>query len=106
MLLQFPVFIALYRVFGQSIDLYQAPFALWIHDLSLKDPYYVLPVIMAVAFFFQTKLTPSTMDPASPPDGSLRDDNPKRFAPPANASGGAGACAYTPHAAHPSTGSG
>lgn len=64
MLLQFPVFIALYRVFGQSIDLYQAPFAFWIQDLSLKDPYYVLPVVMGVVFFFQTKITPSTMDPA------------------------------------------
>lgn len=64
MLLQFPVFIALYRVFGQSIDLYKAPFALWIGDLSLKDPFYILPVVMGVVFFFQTKLTPSTMEPA------------------------------------------
>ena len=64
MLLQFPIFIALYRVFGQSIDLYQAPFGWWIHDLSLKDPYYILPVVMGVVFFFQTKLTPSTMEPA------------------------------------------
>lgn len=63
MLLQFPVFIALYRVFGQSIDLYQAPFGLWIHDLSMKDPYYILPVVMGVVFFLQTKLTPTTMDP-------------------------------------------
>ena len=64
MLLQFPVFIALYRVLAQSIDLYKAPFAFWIQDLSLKDPYFVLPVLMAVAMYFQTKLTPSTMDPA------------------------------------------
>lgn len=63
MLLQFPVFIALYRVFGSSIDLYKAPFAFWISDLSLKDPYYILPILMGVSFYFQTKLTPSTMDP-------------------------------------------
>ncbi len=64
MLLQFPVFIALYRMLGQSIELYQAPFGLWIHDLSLKDPYYVLPVLMGVTMYAQQKLTPTTMDPA------------------------------------------
>ena len=63
MLMQFPVFIALYRMFGQTIELYKAPMGLWIHDLSLKDPYYVLPVVMGAVFFLQTKLTPSTMDP-------------------------------------------
>lgn len=64
MLLQFPVFIALYQVLGQSIELYQAPFYFWIQDLSLKDPYYVLPILMAAAMFLQQKLTPNTMDPA------------------------------------------
>ncbi|MCB0407540.1 MAG: membrane protein insertase YidC, partial [Bdellovibrionales bacterium] len=64
MVLQFPVFIALYQVLGQSIELYQAPFFLWIHDLSLKDPYYVLPVLMAITMFVQQKITPNTMDPA------------------------------------------
>ena len=64
MLLQFPVFIALYQVLGQSIELYQAPFYFWIEDLSLKDPYYVLPVLMAVTMFIQQKITPNTMDPA------------------------------------------
>src|SRR6185436_4787738 len=44
--LQFPIFIALYQVLGHSVELYQAPFALWIHDLSLKDPFYILPVLM------------------------------------------------------------
>lgn len=62
--LQFPVFIALYQVLGHSVELYQAPFGLWIHDLSLKDPYYILPVLMGVTMFVQTKMTPSTMDPA------------------------------------------
>ena len=64
MLLQFPVFIALYQVLGQSIELYQAPFGLWIHDLSLKDPFYVLPVLMGITMFIQQKITPNTMDPA------------------------------------------
>lgn len=63
-LLQFPIFIALYQVLGISIELYQAPFALWIHDLSLKDPYYILPVLMGLTMFVQQKITPNTMDPA------------------------------------------
>ncbi|MCC7404683.1 MAG: membrane protein insertase YidC [Bdellovibrionales bacterium] len=64
MLLQFPIFIALYQVLGQSIELYQAPFGLWIPDLSLKDPFYILPVLMGVTMFIQQKITPNTMDPA------------------------------------------
>ena len=64
MLLQFPIFIALYRVLGQSIELYQAPFVLWIQDLSLKDPFYILPILMGVAMFLQMKLQPNTMEPA------------------------------------------
>jgi YidC/Oxa1 family membrane protein insertase len=64
MLLQMPVFFALYQVLGQSIELYQAPFMLWIKDLSLRDPLFVLPVIMAVTMFLQQKLTPTNMDPA------------------------------------------
>ncbi|GIL17184.1 MAG: membrane protein insertase YidC [Oligoflexia bacterium] len=63
MLLQMPVFFALYQVLGQSIELYQAPFMLWIQDLSLKDPYYVLPILMGVSLFIQHKITPTTMDP-------------------------------------------
>jgi YidC/Oxa1 family membrane protein insertase len=63
MLLQLPIFFALYRVLGQSIELYQAPFFGWIHDLSLKDPFYVLPVLMAICMYFQQKMTPTTMDP-------------------------------------------
>lgn len=64
MLIQFPVFIALYRVLSESIDLYKAPFGLWITDLSLKDPYYVLPILMGISMFIQQKITPNTMDPA------------------------------------------
>jgi len=63
-LLQFPIFIALYQVLGNSIELYQAPFTLWINDLSLKDPFYILPVLMGVTMFIQQKITPNTMDPA------------------------------------------
>lgn len=63
MLLQLPVFFALYQVLGQSIELYQAPFMLWIRDLSLKDPYYILPILMAVAMYVQQKITPTTLDP-------------------------------------------
>lgn len=63
MLLQMPVFFALYQVLGQSIELYQAPFILWIHDLSIKDSFYVLPVLMGITMYFQQKLTPTTMDP-------------------------------------------
>ncbi|MBX7230647.1 MAG: membrane protein insertase YidC [Bdellovibrionales bacterium] len=63
-LLQIPIFFALYQVLGHSIELYKAPFMFWIHDLSAKDPYFVLPVFMGVTMFLQQKLTPTTMDPA------------------------------------------
>ncbi len=63
-LVQLPVFIALYRVLYSSIELYQAPFAFWIQDLSAKDPYYVTPVILTLVMFINQKLTPNTtMDP-------------------------------------------
>ncbi len=63
MVLQIPVFFALYKVLLIAIELRGAPFALWIHDLSVKDPYYVLPIIMGVTMVIQQKMTPSTMDP-------------------------------------------
>jgi YidC/Oxa1 family membrane protein insertase len=64
MLLTFPVLIALNSVFSQAIELRGADFALWIHDLSQHDPYYVTPLIMGATLFWQTKMTPSTADPA------------------------------------------
>lgn len=64
MFLQMPIFFALYQVLGHSIELYQAPFALWVKDLSMKDPLYVLPVLMGITMFVQQKITPNTMDPA------------------------------------------
>jgi YidC/Oxa1 family membrane protein insertase len=60
MLLQMPVFFAFYQVLYNSVELVGAPFGGWIHDLSIKDPYYVLPVVMAIAMFGQQKLTPTT----------------------------------------------
>ncbi|WP_413559200.1 membrane protein insertase YidC [Bdellovibrio sp. HCB209] len=63
MLLQIPIFFALYRVIGSSIELYNSPFILWITDLSAHDKFYVLPVSMAIFMFIQQKITPSTMDP-------------------------------------------
>lgn len=62
-LIQIPVFIALYYVLLESIDLRQAPFVLWIQDLSSKDPYYVLPLIMGATMFLQQKMNPAPPDP-------------------------------------------
>lgn len=62
-LVQIPVFIALYWVLLESVELRQAPFILWIQDLSIKDPYFVLPVIMGVSMFIQQKLNPAPPDP-------------------------------------------
>lgn len=63
MVLQMPVFVALFNILYMTIDLRQAPFALWITDLSVQDPYYVLPIIMGVTMVVQQKITPTTMDP-------------------------------------------
>jgi YidC/Oxa1 family membrane protein insertase len=64
MLLQFPVLLAFYSMLSQSIELRGADFTLWINDLSQPDPYFVIPILMAVTMFWQTKITPSTADPA------------------------------------------
>jgi len=63
MLVQIPVFFALYKALMYSIELRHAPFMLWITDLSAKDPYYVTPIIMGATMFIQQKMTPSSMDP-------------------------------------------
>ncbi len=60
---QIPVFIALYWALMSAVELRQAPFALWIHDLSEPDPYYVLPLIMAATMFIQQRLSPKPPDP-------------------------------------------
>jgi len=64
MLLQMPIWIALYRTIYTSVELYQAPLGLWIQDLSQPDKYFVLPVLLGVSMFVQQKLTPTTMDSA------------------------------------------
>ncbi len=63
MIIQIPIFIALYDVLLSAIQLRGAPFCLWITDLSAKDPYYILPVIMGLTMYLQQKLTPTGMDP-------------------------------------------
>lgn len=63
MLIQIPVFIALYWVIIESVQLRQAPFIGWIHDLASKDPYYVLPIIMGLTMFIQQKISPPPPDP-------------------------------------------
>lgn len=62
-LVQIPFFFALYYVLIESVELRQAPFILWIQDLSSKDPYYVLPILMGISMFFQQKLNPMPADP-------------------------------------------
>jgi len=63
MVIQIPVFFALYRVLLGSIELRHAPFMLWITDLSARDPYYITPLIMGVTMFIQQKMQPTNMDP-------------------------------------------
>jgi YidC/Oxa1 family membrane protein insertase len=62
-LVQIPVFIALYWVLLAAIELRHAPFILWIHDLAALDPYYVLPILMTVTMVLQTRLNPVPPDP-------------------------------------------
>ena len=62
-LVQIPVFIALYWALLETVDLRQAPFILWIEDLSVMDPYFVLPIIMGVSMLVQQKLNPTPPDP-------------------------------------------
>lgn len=62
MLIQMPIWFALYRSLWVSVDLYQQSF-LWIPDLTTRDPYWILPVTLVVVMFLQQKLTPTTMDP-------------------------------------------
>jgi YidC/Oxa1 family membrane protein insertase len=61
--IQIPVFIAFYWVLLESVEMRQAPFMGWIHDLSARDPLFILPAIMAVAMFTQYKLNPAPPDP-------------------------------------------
>ena len=62
-LVQMPVFIALYWVLNASVEMRGAPWAMWIHDLTKPDPYFVLPVLYAISMFITTKLNPQPADP-------------------------------------------
>ncbi len=65
MLLQMPILWALWEMLRGAIELRQAPWILWVHDLSAKDPYYILPVLMTITMYLMTKMTPQTaVDPA------------------------------------------
>ena len=61
--IQIPVFISLYWVLLSSVEMRNAPWIGWIHDLSVPDPYYILPIIMAISMYVQTKLNPTPPDP-------------------------------------------
>jgi YidC/Oxa1 family membrane protein insertase len=63
MVVQIPVFISFYRVLLESVEMRQAPFLLWINDLSSRDPFFVLPLLMGGAMFAQFKLNPAPPDP-------------------------------------------
>ena len=63
-LIQMPIFIALYWVIIESVELRQSPFMFWLHDLSLADPFYILPVVMGACMFLQQKMAPTSPDPS------------------------------------------
>lgn len=64
MLLQMPVLFGFYSMLSVSIELRRAPWILWIQDLSQHDPYYIIPILMAVSMFVMQRMTPTTVDPA------------------------------------------
>lgn len=63
MLVQMPVFIALYWVLLESVELRHAPFILWLQDLSVRDPFFILPLLMGATMYLQTTLSPAPADP-------------------------------------------
>nr|WP_158379894.1 membrane protein insertase YidC [Candidatus Hamiltonella defensa] len=60
-IIQMPIFLALYYMLMSSVELRHAPFILWIHDLSAQDPYYILPILMGITMYFIQKMSPSTI---------------------------------------------
>ena len=62
MLIQLPVFYGVFRMLVVSIEFRHAPFALWITDLSVRDPFYVTPVLMGITQFISQKMTPTSAD--------------------------------------------
>ena len=63
MLVQMPVFIALYWVLMESVELRHAPFVGYLTDLSVRDPFFILPLLMGATMFLQTRLSPAPADP-------------------------------------------
>ncbi|WWP01930.1 MAG: membrane protein insertase YidC [Candidatus Dasytiphilus stammeri] len=66
MIIQMPIFLALYYMLISSVELRHAPFILWIHDLSSPDPYYILPIIMGFTMFWIQKMSPTTLTITDP----------------------------------------
>jgi YidC/Oxa1 family membrane protein insertase len=64
MLIQIPVFWGIFKLLAVSIELRHSPFMLWIKDLSVKDPYYVTPILMGITQFISQKMTPTSADPS------------------------------------------
>jgi YidC/Oxa1 family membrane protein insertase len=62
-LIQMPFFFAFYWVLVESVEMRQAPFSLWINDLSVRDPFFILPLLMGAAMLFQMRLNPAPPDP-------------------------------------------
>jgi YidC/Oxa1 family membrane protein insertase len=62
-LVQIPVFIALYWVLLESVEMRQAPWILWINNMSAPDPFFILPLLMGITMFIQQKLNPAPIDP-------------------------------------------
>ena len=63
MLVQLPIFFAFYQLLSTAVELWRSPWALWIHDLTAPDPRWVLPIVMGITQFVQTKMTPAPPDP-------------------------------------------
>src|SRR5262249_49482173 len=63
LLLQMPFFFSMFAILSVSIEVRNAPFIGWIHDLSSKDPFYILPIVMCVTMIAQQALTPANIDP-------------------------------------------
>ncbi|EIQ83139.1 inner membrane protein oxaA [Yersinia pestis PY-66] len=61
LIIQMPIFLALYYMLMSSVELRHAPFILWIHDLSAQDPYYILPILMGITMYFIQKMSPTTV---------------------------------------------
>ncbi|XRX42603.1 MAG: membrane protein insertase YidC [Buchnera aphidicola (Eriosoma harunire)] len=62
LLIQMPIFLALYYMLSNSVELRHAPFIFWIHDLSAQDPYYILPIFMGITMFLLQQISPNTVD--------------------------------------------